>query len=48
MCTRYWPDVEDKITYGQVHVKNLKETLNPHYTLREFLVDREVSGGEEG
>ena len=49
MCTRYWPDPEDSKTYGSVHVVNLKETPNPHYILREFLVHHEeVSGGEEG
>ena len=53
-CTRYWPDPEDNKTYGQVHVMNLKETPNPHYILREFLVHHEdVSSkgrgrGEEG
>ena len=40
-CTRYWPDAEDNKTYGQVHVVNLKETPNPHYILREFLVHHE-------
>ena len=49
MCTHYWPDVVDKKTYGQVHVMNLKETPNPYYILREFLVHHEeVSEGEEG
>ena len=39
----------DKKTYGQVHVMNLKETPNPYYILREFLVHHEeVSEGEEG
>ena len=48
-CTRYWPDMESNKTYGQVHVVNLKETPNPHYILREFLVHHEdVSGGGEG
>ena len=48
MCTRYWPDLVDNKTYGKVHVENLKETLNPHYILREFLVGhKEVSGVKE-
>ena len=46
MCTRYWPDPEDEKTYGKVRVENLKEIVNPHYILREFLVYHEVSGGE--
>ena len=47
-CTRYWPDVEDKKTYGKVQVENLKETVNPHYILREFLVyHEEVRHGRE-
>lgn len=38
-CTRYWPDQEETKVYGGVyHVANLKETANPHYILREFLV----------
>ena len=40
-CTRYWPDVEDNKMYGQLHVANLKETLNAHYILREFIVHHE-------
>ena len=48
-CTRYWPDVESNKTYEQVHVVCLKETPNPHYILREFLVHHEdVSGGGGG
>ena len=51
MCARYWPDMEDKKTYGQVQVKNLKETRNPYYILREFLVNHKVRwlgvGGRE-
>ena len=44
MCARYWPDLEDKKTYGKVQVENLRETVNPHYILREFLVHhKEVS-----
>ena len=38
MCTRYWPDLEDTEVYGWVQVVNLKETPNPQYILREFLV----------
>ena len=41
MCTRYWPSVKQEETYGKVQVKNLKETSNPHYILREFLVHHE-------
>ena len=49
MCTRYWPDVEANKTYGRLHVVNLKETPNPHYIFREFLMHHEkVSGGKEG
>ena len=40
-CTCYWPDVVDNKAYGKVHVANLKETVNPHYILREFLVFHE-------
>ena len=40
-CARYWPDVEDKKAYGKIQVENVKETVNPHYILREFLVDNE-------
>lgn len=41
--------MESNKTYGEVHVVNLKETPNPHYILREFLVHHEdVSGGGEG
>ena len=41
MCTCYWPDAEDNKMDGKVQVKNLKETPNPFYILREFLVHRE-------
>ena len=41
MCTRYWPPVKQEETYDKVQVKNLKETSNPHYILREFLVHHE-------
>ena len=36
--------------YGVYHVANLKETANPHYILREFLVHsvEEVCVGEWG
>ena len=40
--------------YGVYHVANLKETANPHYILREFLVHSVeevcvcVGGGGEG
>ena len=40
--------MEDKKTYGKVRVENLKETVNPHYILREFLVyHEEVRYGRE-
>lgn len=41
MCTRYWPPLKQKEAYGKVQVKNLRETLKPHYTLREFVVHHE-------
>ena len=41
MCKRYWPPVKQEEMYGKVQVKNLKETFNPHYILREFLVHHE-------
>lgn len=47
-CTRYWPDSEQEKIYNKVHVLNLKETTNPHYILREFLVHNEQEEGEEG
>ena len=40
-CARYWPDEEDNKTYGKIQVGNVKGTVNPHYILREFLVDHE-------
>jgi tyrosine-protein phosphatase non-receptor type 11 len=46
-CTRYWPDLEETKVYGGVfHMANLKETANPHYILREFLLH--CSDDEEG
>jgi len=47
-CTRYWPDCEDNKTYDKVHVLNLKETANPHYILREFLIHHEEEDSEGG
>ena len=47
-CTRYWPDCEDNKTYDKVHVLNLKETANPHYILREFLIHHEEEVGRLG
>ena len=47
-CTRYWPDSEDNKTYDKVHVLNLKETANPHYILREFLIHHEEEVGRYG
>ena len=41
MNTHYWPLVKQEEMYGKVQVKNLKETRNPHYILREFLVHHE-------
>ena len=41
MYTCYWPPVKQEETYGKVQVKNLKETSNTHYILREFLVHHE-------
>ena len=41
MCTRYWPPLKQKETYGKVQVKNLRETLKPYYTKREFVVHDE-------
>ena len=45
-CTRYWPEVEQDKVYGHVHVANLKETTNPHYILREFLVHHDSEDSE--
>jgi tyrosine-protein phosphatase non-receptor type 11 len=46
-CTRYWPDVEDTKVYGGVyHVASLKETANPHYILREFLLHNSDEEGD--
>jgi len=47
-CTRYWPDCEDNKTYDKVHVLNLKESANPHYILREFLIHHEEEVGRLG
>ena len=40
-CTRYWPDPESTKVFDDIHVLTLKETTNPHYILREFLVHHE-------
>lgn len=45
-CTRYWPEVEQDKVYGHVHVATLKETTNPHYILREFLVHHDSEDSE--
>ena len=44
-CARYWPDSNESKTYDKIHVLNLKEISNPHYVVREFLLnhDSEVS-----
>ncbi|XP_059488410.1 tyrosine-protein phosphatase corkscrew-like isoform X3 [Neocloeon triangulifer] len=40
-CARYWPDDGQLKEYGLVKVRNLCESSNADYTLREFLVSRE-------
>ncbi|XP_065348923.1 tyrosine-protein phosphatase non-receptor type 11-like isoform X1 [Cloeon dipterum] len=40
-CARYWPDDGQVKEYGAVKVKNICESSNADYTLREFLVGRE-------
>lgn len=37
-CARYWPEVGTAKDYGKVQVKHLMESVNAHYTLREFEV----------
>ncbi|XP_076047900.1 tyrosine-protein phosphatase non-receptor type 11-like isoform X2 [Oratosquilla oratoria] len=40
-CARYWPDVGSSKEFGKITVKNVFESPNNDYTLREFLVIKE-------
>ena len=40
-CTRYWSDPDAPKQFGKIHLVLLKETTNPHYILRAFLVHNE-------
>lgn len=45
-CARYWPEQGCTKEYGKSKLKNLIESSNIHYTLREFLVSMEGCPGE--
>lgn len=47
-CTRYWPDDEETKVCAKIHIVTLKETSNPHYVLREFLVHHEDDANSDG
>ncbi len=40
-CAKYWPDLDKSESFGKFEIKNVSETLNTDYTLREFLVNKE-------
>lgn len=44
-CARYWPDLDKSESFGKFHLRNVSETSNQDYTLREFMVSKEAPGG---
>lgn len=44
-CARYWPNEGESSEYGSIGVINEKETTNPHYVLRQFLVKNLTEDG---
>lgn len=46
-CAKYWPDLDKVDTFGGYRVRNVLETSNQDYTLRELMLGRPVETGSE-